>query len=376
MMIPVFWRAGFWRRSIAGCLIAAAFVLQGLAARPTKTRNLVVITLDGLRWQEVFSGAEEALIHPVAGGVVNTNRVRTDFWRPTPAERRSALMPFFWSVIAGQGQLYGNQEAGSVAELTNGRKFTYPGFNEIFAGFADDRINSNAKRPNPNVTFFEWLHRKPEFTNRVVGFVNWDTYPYILNPERSGIPIWSGHTPGVLGKTSERFDLIERLAHDATPFWTDALLDTFFFHAALEHLRENRPRLIWVAAGETDEWAHMGRYDYYLYAAQRQDRHIRRLWESMQAIPEYRGSTTFVLTCDHGRGRGPVEWKNHGAAVEGAEGIWIAVLGPDTPPLGERRSVPIVYQNQIAATACALLGFDYREFEPKAGPVIPELVGR
>ena len=75
----------------------------------------------------------------------------------------------------------------------------------------------------------------------------------------------------------------------------------------------------------------------------------------------------FVITPDHGRGSGPVEWRNHGAAVEGAENIWLAILGPDTPPLGERTDTEAVFQNQIAATLAALLGEDYGAAVPKAG---------
>ena len=31
-------------------------------AQKTKTENVILITLDGMRWQEVFSGAEKRLI--------------------------------------------------------------------------------------------------------------------------------------------------------------------------------------------------------------------------------------------------------------------------------------------------------------------------
>src|SRR5687767_7322092 len=77
------------------------------------TENIVLITVDGLRWQEVFHGAEELLLDKTAGGVMDTNRTRAAFWRATPAERREALLPFFWSEIGRSGQLFGNQTRGS-----------------------------------------------------------------------------------------------------------------------------------------------------------------------------------------------------------------------------------------------------------------------
>lgn len=43
-------------RYVVLCSLCFAF-----AAAVTKTRNVLRVTLDGLRWQEVFRGAEEAL---------------------------------------------------------------------------------------------------------------------------------------------------------------------------------------------------------------------------------------------------------------------------------------------------------------------------
>ena len=76
---------------------------------------------------------------------------------------REALMPFLWSVVAKQGQIFGNRKAGSDAYVTNRFHFSYPGYSETFCGFADPRVASNDKIPNPNVTVFEWLHNKAAF---------------------------------------------------------------------------------------------------------------------------------------------------------------------------------------------------------------------
>src|SRR5262249_33410548 len=129
-------------------------------------------------------------------------------------------------------------------------------------------------------------------------------------------------------------------------------------------------RVLFVGYGETDNWAHQGRYDLVLESAHRTDAFIRELWETMQAIPQYHGTTTFIITADHGRGSGPVEWKEHGVEQKGSENIWIAVLGPDTLPLGERKNVPPVTQAQIAATVAAFMGKDYRKDVSRAAPLI------
>jgi bisphosphoglycerate-independent phosphoglycerate mutase (AlkP superfamily) len=121
-----------------------------------------------------------------------------------------------------------------------------------------------------------------------------------------------------------------------------------------------------VGYGETDNWAHQGRYDLVLDSAQRMDHFVHQLWDTMQAMPQYRGTTTFIITTDHGRGSGLSEWKEHGVEEKGSENIWIAVMGPDTAPLGERSQVAPVAQAQIAATIAAFVGKDYHHDVQKA----------
>ena len=117
--------------------------------------------------------------------------------------------------------------------------------------------------------------------------------------------------------------------------------------------------MLFVGYGETDNWAHQGRYDLVLDSAHRIDGFVKELWETMQAMPQYRGTTTFIITTDHGRGSGLTEWKEHGVEEKGSENIWIAVIGPDTQALGERRGGAVLVQAQIAATVAALVGQDY-----------------
>lgn len=343
-------------------------------ANDLKTDNVFLITLDGMRWQEVFSGVEAALISKQAGGVGDTNRLGQAFWRDSLEERRKALLPFFWNVIAREGQLVGNRDLNSKAQVTNGKNFTYPGFNEILTGFPDEAIDSNASVLNKNVTVFEWLNQKRPFKDHTVAFANWDVFSYILNAERAGIPIWTGYKEGTLHGKSDAFQKVAAMAHDITPVWDGMNFDVFFYHATLEYMREQKPRLVWLAFSETDEWAHEGRYDLYLKAAHRIDSYIKGLWDAAQSMRQYKGKTTFILTTDHGRGTGPSAWRDHGASVKGAEEIWIAILGPDTPSLGERRDAPTYGQNQIAATIAALLGHDYKTSVPRAGDPITEFL--
>ena len=338
-----------------------------------KTENVFLIVSDGLRWQEVFGGAEEALMSKTNGGVKEVAQLKTNYWRSTPELRRAALFPFLWSRVAEQGQLYGNQKQGSVASVTNGKKFSYPGYNELLSGHGDPRIDSNDKKPNPNVTVFEWLNQQRPFRKRVVALGTWDAFPYIFNRERSGIPIWPTWEKKFEDHVIQPAPELVQLLQDTTPIFHDMILDSFLFRVTMDHVKEKKPRLVFVGFGETDEWAHAGRYDLYLESAHNVDRFVQTLWDTVQQIPQYRGKTTFIVTCDHGRGSGLTGWKDHGEKVDGAEGIFLAIIGPDTPRLGERFHTAPVTQSQIAATVARLLGENYQSAFPAAGAPIADV---
>jgi hypothetical protein len=358
------------------CPVRAAEPQASPALRKTRTRNILLVTTDGLRWQEVFGGADPALMNKANGGVENIDLLTDEFGGATPEVRRKALLPFLWNVMAKNGQLYGNANAGSEAKVTNGRNFSYPGYNEIFTGWADPSIDSNDKRQNGNVTVLEWLNGQEGFQRRIAAFGSWDRFPYILNSARSRIRVVAGWRPLVGRGLSTEERLLSRLVAEAPRIWDDCTYDTFTFHAALEYFKRQRPRVLYIGLGETDEFGHAGRYDHYLHAAHHVDTHLRILWETVQSLPDYRGTTTLILTTDHGRGDAPVEWKGHGAKVKGSERIWIGFLGPDTPPLGERTGVAPVTQSQIAATLAKFLGLDYCASAPKAAPPIAEALRR
>jgi hypothetical protein len=343
-------------------------------AAPLKTQNVFLIISDGFRWQEVFAGAELGLMSKENGGVTDTNALRAQFWRELAEDRRAALLPFFWTQIARKGQLFGNQKQASVVHVANTRKFSYPGYNEILTGFADPRIDSNSKIPNPNVNVFEWLNGKPGLRRHVVVFGTWDVFPYIFNVERSRLPVWPAWESKFASLEIPPPQCVKDLLQDTTPMWDDLTYDSFLFHAASDHLTHHQPRLMFIGFGETDEWAHAGRYDHYLTAAHHVDDFIRRLWETAQSLPQYRDKTTMIITADHGRGTGPSGWRDHGEKIAGAEGDWIAVLGPDTPPLGERKQTEAHTQSQIAATIAALLGENFHEAFPNTGAAINEVL--
>ncbi len=364
-------------RSIAWALLPVLALVAGagksLAAQGTPpAHNVVLIITDGLRWQELFTGADSTLLTRELGGVEDTAGLRRQFWRETPEARRATLLPFIWGTIGKQGQLFGNQAKGSVAQITNRFKFSYPGYNEILTGQFDPRIDSNEYPPNPNVTVFEWLSHRPGFGGKVAAFGTWDAFPRIFNRDRA--------TKLFLRAEWEKpFDDprsdVERLLNEqyatVTREWGTYMgLDGLMAPVVREYVRRHKPRVLYLGYGETDEFAHDRRYDRMLASAHAVDYFIGQLWQTMQAMPEYKGKTTFIISTDHGRGAG-TKWTDHGEDVDGAENIWIAMMGPGIAPLGERGAVPKVTQSQIAATLARAVGEDYAGVVEGVGQPIP-----
>ena len=342
--------------------------LVGAESATRKTENVLLVVSDGVRWQDVFHGADSTILFDTTRA---TPAARATYWRSNLAERRQAMMPFFWSTIATQGQIFGNRDAGSDGHVTNGLKFSYPGYNEMLAGFPDPRIDKNDYGPNPNTTVFEWLNTQPGLRGRVAALATWDAFHAIFNEQRANLHVQAGWQPPFTPARDSTERAIDTIFAHAKREWDDNTPDEIEHPVVMHSLRELHPRVLFVGYGETDERAHAGRYDLTLDAAHDMDSYLAELWAAIQSDPLYRGRTTMIVTTDHGRGRTTRDWSDHGKEVDGAEEWWVAVIGPDTPALGERRNVPAVTQSQIAATVAALLGYDYVTAAPRAAPPLP-----
>jgi hypothetical protein len=339
-------------------------------APPSRAENIIIVTLDGFRHQDFFAGADESLIDAKAGGVPDAEGLKHRFWRETAGARRERLLPFLWGTFAKDGQIFGDRSHHAPARLTNGKKFSYPGYNELFCGFADERIDSNAKIPNPNRSVLEFLDERTSCRGRVAAFCSWDVFPSIFRSDRNSVKVHAGWASIDDEPLSERQRQANLMLERLPRYWPDNVYDAITMEAASEHLRKHKPRVLFIGLGETDEWAHGRRYDLYLQAAHAADRYLRDLWETLRAMPEYEGKTALIVTTDHGRGGTKADWTDHGPKVEGAEDLWIAVLGPGTPALGVREDVAVT-QGQVAATIARLIGEDFQAESPRSAPPLP-----
>jgi len=329
-------------------------VAQGLSHR---TENLVIFTLDGMRWQEVFGGIDSALTENKQY-TRDKAELNKRYYSADARERRKKLFPFFWTTIAEKGQLYGNRNIGNLVNVTNPYQFSYPGYNEIFTGYPDTAVNSNDKVLNRNTNVLEFINKQKGFTGKVAAFSTWDVFPYILNAGRSGLFVNSG--VDTLHFPDQGLQVVNELQFLA-PQPLDVRQDVITYFAAKEYLKAYQPRVLYIAFDETDDYAHAGLYDQYIKQAHAEDAMIGDLWNAIQSMPAYKDKTTLIITCDHGRGdKVKDNWRHHGKEIMESGQIWMAVIGPDTAPAGEVGTHTQLYQKQWAPTMAALLGFQFR----------------
>jgi Metalloenzyme superfamily len=347
-------------------LLAAGLMAVSLSAQPVaKTKHLFIITIDGFRWQELFTGADPLLVGNT-DYVRDTALTRGLYWDNTPEGRRKKLLPFFWGTIAEKGRLYGNRLWGNNVNVRNFYKISYPGYNEIFTGYTDAISSPNLPVENKHVNVLEYLNHSGEYHGKVAVFTSWNVFPYILNEPRSGLPVNSGYQR--LNETGDPMaEMIDSVG--ASMRQSKTRHDQLTWLSAREYITLHHPSVVFVGFGETDECAHEGRYDLYLQQAADIDRMIADLWYQVQTDPYYKDSTTLLITTDHGRGWKPNKWTTHGFWAEGSGDIWMAVLGPDIRPEGELRFKGQVYQKQIAATIARLLGDPHAPGHPPGKPI-------
>ena len=334
------------RRQLLLACSAPAWLAQAQSARARRTRNVVLVTADGLRRQEIFRGSDPLLI----GGE-----------RKIPALTREQLMPFVWSEIAKRGLL-------APALVTNGYRVSYPGYSEILTGRPqDDAIRGNQPVQNPTETVLEFARRKFALPRTGAAlFGSWDMFRYIGERTPGSIIINSGYRRYEEPDASPRMKELSELQFLMLTQWPEVRHDYITFELALEFMRRHRPRLIHIALGEMDDWAHGKRYDRVLDTIHFFDQCLRDLWRFVETDSNYRGSTTLVVTADHGRGRTPEDWPSHGTKVAGAEEMWVAIMGPDTPAEGYQEELS-VRQADVAPTIIELLGLSASDYPGVTG---------
>lgn len=346
-------------------------------AQTDKIENIIIVTTDGFRWEEVFKGIDTTIAGMPQFNQNHKAEIYKEYGGATAEESRAKLLPFIWNTMALKGQIYGNREYGNNVDNSNPYWFSYPGYSEIFCGYVDTAVNSNGYKANPNTNVLEFLNKQPAYKNKVAALTAWEAFGRILNEKRSGFPVISGYDD-CCGDPKDSIAVTLNTLRDNSyrPLGDEEALDAFTNYEAIHYLKTAHPKVLYIAYGETDEWAHKGQYEDYLDAAHRVDQWLNDLWNYIQSDPQYKNKTALFLTVDHGRGDSDkTKWTSHNAKVGDSHQIWFAAMGPGIVPKGEVKASMQLYQKQYAQTFAELLGYMFKCEHPVADSLIKDLKG-
>lgn len=356
---------------ILSLLIAIFFCANVLAQK--KTENVILITLDGARTQEIFGGLDSELYKKIDKDA-EKRKIFQKFNAPTAKERREKLMPFFWNTwMENHGSIAGNRALKSEVKTTNNLLFSFPGYSEILTGEAhDDVIKSNDRIQNQFPSVLQFLQAKMNLNeNQVASFASWEVMNEIATNKKDAFLINAGYEN--YKSDDAEIQVLNKAQTEAPTPWDSVRHDYYTFRFALAHLKKFHPRVLHIGFGETDDWAHDKRYDMVIDALHRTDDYLRQLWLFLQTDKQYANKTSIIITVDHGRGITEKDWFSHGEDIAEARNIWMAFISPDSNLRGEWYNSETIYQNQIAATLAKYLNFDYSEQNKKAGKPIEKL---
>jgi hypothetical protein len=328
-------------------LVEAANTAGPSTSRPAEV--VVLVALDGVRWQEIANGVD-----PTLGREVGR--------RPATARR---LMPNLHSLATSEG-------AGFAADLgPNGffasgpRYVSLPGYIEMLTGRYDTACTSN------DCEGTRWPTLADEFADAPGGaavVASWPTLERAV-ARRTNVLVSAGRH-GCTGDMGPRAHRTWLSAKDASPApgFGDYRPDPLTAAVALDVLRESRPSFLFVGLGDTDEYAHHRDYAGYLRALEHADSVIGAIDDELATLRRRGVDTLLVVTTDHGRSK---SFADHGDDPESSR-VWLVAAGEAVRSRGWQAPTAPRHLADIAPTVHALAG---RAPSPThQGRPIPELL--
>lgn len=358
-------------------LMVAATALAAPAQaenQPEPGHNVILVTLDGVRVQEIFGGLDETIaVHDEQQVYSDMAAMRARFGGDTPQARRAALMPVFWKTLAPLGMVLGNPAYGNHVTVQNRVQWSTPGYTEMLTGRPRPEVTDNQHRRYGYPTALEHARAALGLPYQQVAHIgSSETYKLAAASRDDAFLMVGAYDSVPAPWGSPEIDRLAALRRQVMGLWEEGSNDTLTFRMAQAYIERNHPRVLWLALVNSDDWAHSDRYDRYLAYLHLADALIGELWQTLQSLDEYRDRSTLIISTDHGRGLQGGDWAEHDITIPGSDAVWLAVIGPATPDLGEVREPGTLYQGQVAGTLLQFLGLDVRAMDPEALPPVAD----
>jgi hypothetical protein len=337
-----------------------------------RTDNVIVVTIDGVRWQDVFGGVDPAMATMAS---VPANQVVD----------AATLLPNLYA-FAREGVVSGAPGHGKPMMASGPNYVSLPGYLEIFSGSTRVGCRTNGCDPTTKRTFFDRARDEVAASDRDVAIISsWEKIAFAATAAPERLTVSAGRHGGA-SRGNVRLDRdLAKMVDDAAesapaPGHDDYRADAHTAAIALRYLERARPRVLAVGLGDTDEHAHAGDYASYLAALRQADRFLGDLRATLARMGSYGAHTTVVVTCDHGRSAG---FNDHGWDSPESGRVWMIAAGGAVPALGYLDEGGAERLADIAPTLEGLLGMASPSDEPRgtlmaalASSVAPRYVAR
>jgi hypothetical protein len=353
--------ASSYEGTLSVCGAGAAQPVGPAPTGPRATRNVIVVTLDGVRWQEMFGGSDLSL--------AQQQHLPRCSWL-TARE----LVPNIYRRFVDGGAVVGAPGHGATIDASGPTFVSLPGYEELFLGRPGRGCSDNECGPVVQPTLVDELRARFPEAGAVAIISSWERIDRVAAAHPSMVVMSAGRRRGPtrdrVAVTAAARAILDEAAHVRTwPGHHDYRPDRYTAALALEYLAAQRPRFLFIGLGDADEHAHANDYRRYLGSLRDGDAFIAALFRTLEALGRYGQETTVILTVDHGRDENFAE---HGySPVSGR--VWLMAAGGAVPRRGFVSASAQHRLTDLAPTVRALLDLS-PDLAVDAGRPIDELL--
>lgn len=336
-------------RNEGEALAAEASLHTPLEKRPAPPSRVVLVVIDGVRWQDVYQGVDPDL-------------AKTYMLPPREVLGVSELVPNLHRLATEDGLAFGAPGVGEAMFASGPNYVSQPGYIEMFSERRAFGCLSNDCPKTTEPTFVDAIAESTSGSAAVIA--SWEIIgrAAAVHPER--LVVSTGQSRGEnqaqlrVNAHAARSLEMGRIAA-AWPGHGEYRSDKYTREIALEYLEARRPRFLFVGLGDTDEYAHLGDYRGYLRALHEADATVGRILETLERMGDDGRNTTVLVTTDHGRERGFV---SHGGFAPESSRVWM-IAGGNVRPEGRVALDAPAHLSDVGPTVRELMGMP-REDRP------------
>ncbi|MCM0606422.1 MAG: alkaline phosphatase family protein [Xanthomonadaceae bacterium] len=285
--------------------------LSSVVAHSQTPKNVILVLLDGVRWEEFYNGIDGKMDPAHSGEQI--------FQTMNPLRDPHALV-------------LGPKSECQTIHTSNWVTMSLPGYQSIFGGRTPWCFSNDCGRAGPP-TLFETFIQRRFLESSIALFASWkkiDLAAISSAGLKLGLTHWT-HNIGMQAFDHPEHKKTNQLQFQDLPQWNDARKDVYTFEHAKLYLEREKPRLLTIQLVDSDEWGHLNHYPNYIKTLKQYDLWIADLIQTLGVMGEYGKNTMIIVSTDHGRGPDPSNWSDHGYQ-KGGKKVWLWTHGYTRAP--------------------------------------------